>query len=117
LDPGAGLARPDSAVAEGKHSGRRGTPCEPGGHSPQNRANQYADEVRRFQATRVKRDKAGEAPERKQIKFLTAMGMKAADLQADLSKSAKAFEAHLAEIRPPLISRPGSPSTDGKNVR
>jgi hypothetical protein len=81
----------------------------------QSRANQYADEVRRFQATRVKRDKAGEAHEKKQIKFLNAMGMKAADLQADLSKSAKALEAQLAEARPTLISRPGSPATDGKN--
>jgi len=81
----------------------------------QGREQQYAHDVRQFQATKARQDKAGEAHEKKQIQFMTSLGLKPADLQASLKTDAKTLDSYLAKYRPPLISRAGSPAADGKN--
>lgn len=81
----------------------------------ENRAKEYSDAVRRFQAQKGNIEKAGEAHEKKQIQRMTALGVKPAELENELGKDAKDLEASLAKIRPPLVSRPGSPGADGKN--
>ncbi len=79
------------------------------------RAQQYADDVRQFQARKARLDKAGEAHEKKQIQLMSSLGLKKADLEASLKQDAKALDAFLAEYRAPLVSRAGSPAADGKN--
>ena len=79
------------------------------------RAHQYAHDVKRFEARKARQDKAGEAHEKKQIELMTSLGLKTADLEAGLKKDAKALQASLAEYRPALVSRAGSPAAGGKN--
>ncbi len=81
----------------------------------QSRAQQYADDVRQFQARKAAQDKTGEAHEKKQIALMTGLGMKAADLDASLNDAAKTLSAHLDERRPALVSRASSAASDGKS--
>jgi hypothetical protein len=80
------------------------------------RAHQYAHDVQQFQARKATLDKAGEAHEKKQIEFMTSLGLKPAALQASLKQDEKALDAYLAEYRPALVSRAGSPAANGKSA-
>ena len=82
----------------------------------QGREQQYAHDVRQFQARKARLDKAGEAHEKKQIELMTNLGLKKGDLEASLKQDAKALDASLAEYRPALVSRAGAPAGNSKSA-
>ena len=80
------------------------------------RAEEYWERVRRFNAQEEEQRKTAEAHEKKQFEYMVSAGMKLKEVEKGLEEDARKLNSDLERKRPSLISRPKQASFFAANL-
>jgi hypothetical protein len=82
----------------------------------QERAKDYWEQVKRFKSQETERKKAGEAHEKKQLKYMRSVGIKPDTIEKEQKEDSRNLKSYLEQTRPPMISRPSRSEEDSKHA-
>jgi hypothetical protein len=82
----------------------------------QERAKDYWEQVKRFKSQEAEWKKAGEAHEKKQLKYMRSVGIKPDTIEKEQKEDSRSLKSYLEQTRPPMISRPSRSEEDTKHA-